>query len=172
MASVQEVIASFDLEKIKGRRAAWKRMLSILKKQLETKLAKTGADPDEFDHAKIPRNKVLDDFSSVRKYLKDFEELDCAWLSCRHEDEDEEEEKKFSYYEFAYYNEVVSVARELLELSDQYEESYQYEYEYQCECRLHLMLSAKLKYDADQEGRDDFVAATSQDFQLLTRGMA
>ena len=53
MASVQEVIASFDLEKIKGRRAACKRMLSILKKQLEKKLVKTGTDPDAFDHAKI-----------------------------------------------------------------------------------------------------------------------
>ena len=45
MASVQEVIASLDLEKIKGSRAACERMLSILKKQLETKQAKTGADP-------------------------------------------------------------------------------------------------------------------------------
>ena len=71
-------------------------MLSILKKQLETKLAKTGADPDEFDHAKIPRNKVLDDFSKVRKYHKDFEELHYAWWSCRPEDEDEEEEKKLA----------------------------------------------------------------------------
>ena len=35
VASVQEVIASFDLMKIKVRRAACKRMLSILKKQLE-----------------------------------------------------------------------------------------------------------------------------------------
>ena len=94
MASVQEVIASFDLGKIKGRRAACKRMLGILKKQLETKLAKTGSDPEEFDHAKIPRIKVLDDFSRVWKYRKDFEELHAAWMSCRPEDEDEEEERK------------------------------------------------------------------------------
>ena len=113
MASVQEVIASFDLEKIKGRRAACKRMLSILKKQLETKLAKTGSDPDEFDHAKIPRNKVLDDFSKVRKYHKDFEELHYAWLSCRPEDEDEEEEKKLTEKDDSYYEEVTTIAQEL-----------------------------------------------------------
>ena len=71
MASVQEVIASFDLEKIKGRRAACKRMLSILKKQLEKKLVKTGTYPDAFDHAKIPRIKVLDDVTKIRKYQKD-----------------------------------------------------------------------------------------------------
>ena len=125
MASVQEVIASFDLEKIKGRRAACKRMLSILKIMLEKKLAKTRTNPDVFDHAKIPRDWVLDDVTKVRKYVKDFEDLHYACLSYRPDDEDKEEEKKFSYYEFAYYVEVTSVAKELLEMSDDYEASYQ-----------------------------------------------
>ena len=125
MASVQEVIASFELEKIKGRRAACKRMLSILKKQLETKLAKTGADPEEFDHASIPRKKVQDDFSKVKKYHQDFEELHYALLSCRPEDEDAEEERKLAEKDDTYYEEVIAVAQELLELSDQYEASYQ-----------------------------------------------
>ena len=125
MASVQEVIASFDLEKIKGRRAACKRMLSILKKQLETKLAKTGADPEEFDHASIPRKKVQDDFSKVKKYHQDFEEPHYALLSCRPEDEDAEEERKLAEKDDTYYEEVIAVAQELLELSDQYEASYQ-----------------------------------------------
>ena len=122
------MIASFDLKmKIKGRRAACERMLSILKKQLETKLVKTGTDPDAYDHAKIPRIKVLDDVTRIRKYQKDFEELHYAWLSCRPEDEDEEEEKKLSEKDDAYYKEVTNVAQELLQMSDEYEESYGYE---------------------------------------------
>ena len=155
MASVHEVIASFDLFKIKGRRATCQRMLSILKKQLEMKLVKTGTDPDAFDHAKIPRDEVLDDVTKVRKYQKDFEELHYAWLSYRPEDEDEEEEKKLSEKDDNYYVEVTNVAQELL-MSDQYEESYQYE------GRLRLMFSARLKYIADQEGHDDLAGQAAQ----------
>ena len=92
---------------------------------LEKKLAKTGTNPDAFDHAKIPRDWVLDDVTKVRKYLKDFEYLHYACLSYRPDDEDKEEEKKFSCYKFAYYVEVTSVAKELLEMSDNYEASYQ-----------------------------------------------
>ena len=65
MASMQEVIASFDLVKIKGRRTACKRMLSVLKNVLDTKLVKAG---EEFDHARIARSKVQEDFLKVKKY--------------------------------------------------------------------------------------------------------
>ena len=155
MASVQEVIASFDLEKIKGRRTACKRMLSILRKQLETKLAKTGAEPEGFDHAKIPRNKVLDDFSKVRKYQKDFEELHFAWLSCRPEDDDVEEEKKLAEKDDSYYEEVTTVAQELLEMSEEYEASY-------------MIFEAakpdpdKDKHEAESKARDALAAQTEE----------
>ena len=124
MTSVQEVIASSDSEKIRGRRTACKRMLSILKKQIEIKLVKSESNPEEFDHAKIERKKVKDDYSKVDRYYKDFEELHFAFLSFRPEDADEVEEKKLSEKDDNYYEEVIAVAQELIQISDQYEASY------------------------------------------------
>ena len=78
MASVQEVISSGDVEKIKQRRTACKRMLAVLNAQLDTKLVKTD---NKFDHSEIERNKVLDDFSKVKRYYSEFEELHFAYFS-------------------------------------------------------------------------------------------
>ena len=64
---MQEIIASFDADKIKQRRTACKRMLSVPKAQLDVKLVKSG---DIFDHTKIARDKGLDDFSIVNKYYR------------------------------------------------------------------------------------------------------
>ena len=91
MASVQEVISSSDVEKIKQRRTACKRMLSVLKTGLELKLVKSG---DNFDHSKIFRSKVHDDVAKVKKYYKDFEDLHVAHLSCLPELDDIDEENK------------------------------------------------------------------------------
>ena len=99
-------------------------MLSILKKQIETKLVKSGSNPEEFDHAKIERKKVNDDYSKVDRYYQDFEELHFAFLSLRPEDADEVEERKLSEKDDDYYEEVTAVAQELMQLNDQYEASY------------------------------------------------
>ena len=122
MASVQEVIASFDLVKIKGRRTACKRMLSVLKNVLDTKLVKAG---EEFDHARIARSKVQEDFLKVKKYQQDFEELHFAYLSCRPENADAEEEKRLVEVDDNYYMEVMAIVQGLLEINDKYEASYQ-----------------------------------------------
>ena len=86
MASVQEVISSGNVEKIKQRRTACKRMLTVLKDQLDLKLVKSD---NKFDHKVIERSKVLDDFSKVKKYYSEFEELHFAYLSSLPELEDE-----------------------------------------------------------------------------------
>ena len=121
MASVQEVIASFDPERIKQRRTACKRMLSVCKTQLELKLVKVG---DSFDHSKISRQKVLDDISKVRKYYREFEDLHVAYLSSMHESENSEEENRVLDREEKYYTDVCNLAQNLIELYDNYETSF------------------------------------------------
>ena len=121
MASVQEVISSGDVEKIKQRRTACKRMLAVLNAQLDTKLVKSD---NKFDHSEIERNKVLDDFSKVKRYYSEFEELHFAYLSSLPELEDEQEENKVLDIQAKYYNGVCAVAQSLLGLFEDYESSY------------------------------------------------
>ena len=121
MASVQEVISSSDVEKIKQRRTACKRMLTVLKTGLELKLVKLG---DDFDHTKIVRSKVHDDVAKVKKYYQDFEDLHVAHLSCLPELDDVDDENKQLEKEEKYFTEVCSVAQNLLELVEKYEASY------------------------------------------------
>ena len=121
MASVQEVISSGDVEKIKQRRTACKRMLAVLNAQLDTKLVKTD---NKFDHSEIERNKVLDDFSKVKRYYSEFEELHFAYLSSLPELEDEQEENKVLDIQAKYYNGVCAVAQSLLGLFEDYKSSY------------------------------------------------
>ena len=66
MASVQEVISSGNVEKIKQRRTACKRMLTVLKDQSDLKLVKSD---NKFDPKIIERSKMLDDFSKVKSTI-------------------------------------------------------------------------------------------------------
>ena len=115
---MDEVISSKDPEVIKGKRSSLRRMISTICNNMAKKLG------GGFDHAKIPRGRILSDLESLKKHKESFEVIHEAYLQFRKESKDETEEETLALKQEDYYNEVMDKICESLDLCASYEKSY------------------------------------------------
>ena len=121
MASTEDVISTKDPEAIKKKRSNIKRMITGIHNNLAKLLEKTAG---KFDHAKIPRTRVLQDLANLKRQQESFDVIHEAFMYFRDEDKDATEEEALVTKQEKYYDEVVDKICESLDLCASYEESY------------------------------------------------
>ena len=77
MASVQEIVSTKNLEEIKRKRSTIKGRLTSIQNHMADLLVMTAG---RFDHAKIERDKVLNDLATLKKNQESFEIIHEAFL--------------------------------------------------------------------------------------------
>lgn len=121
MASSEEAIASEDPEVIKKRRSTIQGSMTTIRKRLGKLLSKSAGN---FDHVKIKRLRVQDDYNDLKKLLESFKVIHEAYQHFREVGKDDTQEEALVERQDQHYDEVVDNVYEIFELYADYEKSY------------------------------------------------
>ena len=121
MASLEDAISSKDPEEIKSKRSSIQGMMTKLQKSLGKLLLRSEG---KFEHDKIKRLRVQQENTKLKRLEESFDEIHQAYLHYRDEGKDEPEESSLLEKEDQHYEEVIDKLYEILQLYEDYEESY------------------------------------------------
>ena len=121
MATIDEIIASHDIEAIKRKRSSIVSMITIVTKGISRGLVRVNG---EFDHSVISRVRIEDEYAKLLKFQNSFDTIHQAFMEYREINEDSALEEQSIEQDEIYYNKVVDKIYESLQLYSEYEKSY------------------------------------------------